>query len=236
MRKVGLGCRMGRGAGGPSDSVQSRDAMWACLIFVPEQLSMFRKRKKKGKKKKRKKTCCNFPQGVWCPWGCCWLGVEAPGGRGPSGSLLPGSERPGRVCGWVPASPAGVSAREVRQKQEKRKPSVHFPRPVALFSPPASFPSLGGFLVAPAWVFQQEVNSRTNPSWKLMGAGPGGGGGVAREAEPARRGQETGWGEGHRPHRPVGSRPAPRILGARSADGVSAPWRVSWNSFTRCHA
>lgn len=29
-------------AGRPRDSVQSRDTMWACLIFVPEQFSMFR--------------------------------------------------------------------------------------------------------------------------------------------------------------------------------------------------
>lgn len=37
MGKVDLGARVGREAGGPSDLVQSRDTMWACLIFVPEQ-------------------------------------------------------------------------------------------------------------------------------------------------------------------------------------------------------
>lgn len=65
MRKVGLGCRVGRGAGGPSDSVQSRDAMWACLIFVPEQFSMFRKRKKKKEKSLLQFSArCVVPLGV----------------------------------------------------------------------------------------------------------------------------------------------------------------------------
>lgn len=109
-------------------------------------------------------------------------GLRAPSFRGLSGR--------GRVCGQVPASPAGVRARDVRQKQEKMKPSVHFPRPVALFSPPASLPPLGGFLAAPAWIFQQEVNSRANPSWKLMGAGRGEGareGGRASQEGPGDR-------------------------------------------------
>lgn len=134
---------------------------------------------------------------------CAALG-GAPEGEGLRAPSFWGVSGRGRVCGRVPASPAGVRARDVRQKQEKMKPSVHFPRPVALFSPPASLPPLGGFLAAPAWIFQQEVNSRKNPSWKLMGAGRGEGG---REAEPAGRGQETGWGEGRRPRRPVGQPP-----------------------------
>lgn len=86
MRKVDLGCRVGREAGGPRDSVQSRDAMWACLIFVPEQFSMFRK--KIGKKKPaaifHKRMVPSRMLLVQR------LPVLSPGGRGPLGSLLAG--------------------------------------------------------------------------------------------------------------------------------------------------
>lgn len=190
------------------------------------------------RRKEKEKTPLQFLQGAWPLLGGCWCRTAGggPGGRGPLGSRLQGPEWRGQV--WARSPPAqreGGRAGDVRQNRERRSRPIW---PVVRSSPSHPVSSFGGFLAAPAWTFSGSSLARLRlhgHGWGREGRGEGG-----RQSQPG-EGQEVGCGERGvqaSPHPPglLASSPAPRSPGARFADRVPAPWRVSSSPFPERHA